>query len=170
MAITITVETGAVVVNANSYASLAEVRAFCVDRGLTLPVGDETVKAAMLLAMDYIESFNDQFKGVKTALANPLSFPRNRMKIDGYVVGSAVVPIMLKNAQCRASFEITNSIDLQPIIEGIALQEDTVGPITTKYQDFLQTVDGKRIVESVDSFIRPMLIFNPGYRLGRNGY
>lgn len=166
---TIIVEDGSGVTDANSYCSLAEVRSFADNRGLSLPVVDDDVEIAMLSAMDFIESKRDQFQGVKTDSAQALQFPRVRLRIDGYPVDDNVIPTCLKFAQCRATFEVADGLDLQPIIDGMFITKDVVGPLETEFEQ-IRTDDGLDVVEAIVSFLKPLFVKNTGYRLGRNKF
>jgi len=107
----LTIEDGTVITGADSYITVAELEAYCLERLLYMPddteVGDqdeENKEAAILRAMSYIDSRN--FKGVKTDRANPLIWPRDGVEDkDGYAVESDEIPTELTNALLRASYE-----------------------------------------------------------------
>jgi hypothetical protein len=83
MAITITVETGAVVTGANSFVSLSDFKTYCDNRGRVYSAVyvDETIKAALIKMADYLNDL--PWYGVKTARANPMSWPRYGLEEGG---------------------------------------------------------------------------------------
>lgn len=59
---TLIVEDGSNVANANSYLSLTDIRAYATSRGITLPV-DALLEPMVFKSMDYIESVGSNFQG-----------------------------------------------------------------------------------------------------------
>lgn len=79
---TLIVENGTNVPNANSYADLTYIRAYALNRGVTLSVVDADVEAMVFKSMDYIESVASNYQGTKTYTAptytpQSLQFPRS---------------------------------------------------------------------------------------------
>lgn len=109
----ITVETGAGVSGANSYVTTDDLRDFADLRGLSYPSDDADIEILLIKATDYLENLRDRFKGVKTAAANPLQFPRADLYIDGFSVGSTEIPQELKNAQIQLALD-AQTVDLLP--------------------------------------------------------
>lgn len=97
------IEDGSQVANANSYATDAELKAYADLRGLSVPATQPEREALLVLAMDYIESFRDKFKGSKVAYDQALQWPRVGVLVDGYDVNSDTIPQELKNAQIEAA-------------------------------------------------------------------
>ena len=110
MAITLTVEDGSGVTGANIHVDTTDVDLFCTNRNLTAwaDVTEELKKAAILRAMDWIESRN--FKGIKTNRDNPLKWPRYEVySEDAYLLDSEVIPNNLKFAVDKAAYEESQS-------------------------------------------------------------
>ena len=105
------IEDGTGVANANSYATDAELKAYANLRGKSVPATQPERESLLILAMDYIESYRKQFKGIKTDYTQSLQWPRVDAYIDGYQVDSASIPQELKNAQMEAAL-IGNSTAL----------------------------------------------------------
>ena len=79
---TIIVEDGSNVPNANSYASLADIRAYALNRGITLSATDSVLEPMVFKSMDYIESVGANFQGTQTYTAptytaQSLQWPRS---------------------------------------------------------------------------------------------
>jgi hypothetical protein len=133
MAITITVETGAGVIGANSFISLADFKTYHAARGNSLTAyTDEQQKAAMVKAGDYLNGLS--WRGRKTAQANPMCWPRCDDQIyavagfenittavgvtdaDGFLISTAAVPAQVVSAQCEAAYLILKGETLQPTL------------------------------------------------------
>jgi hypothetical protein len=101
MAIVITVEDGSNVADANSFVTLAEVRAYAAQRGVTLSVTDDDVAIQLIKSKDYLESFAMRYQGEIANEGQSLQWPR----IDVYLYGSETafpsnaIPKELKAAQ-----------------------------------------------------------------------
>lgn len=127
------IETGTGVAGANSYATVAEARAYALARGLTLPAADGAVESALVLACDLLESF--RFKGNKTSEANPLEWPRTGVYVGAATEPLAVdaIPAKLKQAQCQLAAESANGTELQPTGSGREVVKEKVDVIEVEY-------------------------------------
>lgn len=143
------------ITDANSYVTLAEVRAYNAARGIIIPVDDDEASALIVKAFDYIEALDDQFSGWRANAGQWTSWPRMGVFInDGatYVEPSSI-PVGVKLAQCAlAGIAITT--DLAPVAAGRAVIEETIGPLTTKYSATQGNVGIPRI-STVDALLRP---------------
>lgn len=141
---TLIVETGLIVPNANSYASVADADARLLARGnADWDALDSDVKAQSLIkATDYI-TFNYRllWAGNRVSPSQPLDWPRyNVPQVDGpgayspypYYYVTNVVPPEVKNATIDLALRSSQGVDLMGDLGPPVIQE-TVGPITTKY-------------------------------------
>ncbi len=138
------VENGSNVSGANSYNSVNELKVYAKFRNVDFGSFDNTTISGWAIdAMDWIESYRDQFKGVKTYEDQSLQWPRMAnprsgfqfITIDGINVPSDGLPKELKNLQCQLVIERSKGTVLFPTgapDSRIKLQK--VGPITTEYQ------------------------------------
>lgn len=116
---TFTVETGAVVADANAYITVAEFRAFHVDRGLTAAGADTGLYGALLVqsyivkATDYVDKrFSTKFKGFQKQNGQSLQWPRmNVFNSSDRWIDSNTIPIYLKRAICEYSFLAAKLLD-----------------------------------------------------------
>lgn len=91
--------------NSVTYASVVELDAYVLARGLTLTAANETAKENLLiLAMDYLESLN--FIGHKYTEAQALQWPRRGAVLDGYYIDVDSIPQLLKDAQMENAIGI----------------------------------------------------------------
>lgn len=132
---TLVVETGAGLADANTYASVADLRAYAALRGVdvSLPEADVDCEVLLIKAMDRLADEN--FQGEKWTKNQALPWPRAWVVIEGWTIPVAEIPRQLIYCQCAFAIE-AQTVDLLPTAatnaSGQVLQE-TVGPITTVY-------------------------------------
>ena len=124
------VEDGSQVANANTYVSDLEYTTYAAARGLTVGIDAATREIELIKAMDFIESHRDVFKGIKTNYNQALQYPRSDVYIDGYSTGSDTIPDALKNAQIEAA---ASTIDLLKTGDSQNIQKEKVGDIEVSY-------------------------------------
>lgn len=128
----LTVEDGSIVENANSYASLATVKAYATARGITLG-SDASIEVFILKAMDYIEGKRAEFQGMKVLNTQPLQFPRYYLVIDGFEFPYTEIPKELINAECQLVIEQFNGANILPTTLEPLVKVEKVGPLQTEY-------------------------------------
>lgn len=164
---TLTIEDGTQVANANSYVTLAEARDYAKARGVKLTDFDDVLEQELIKAMDYLEAQRDNFKGVKTSSTQPLQWPRCGAYVDGAVVEPTTIPNELKNAQIRIAMEIDAGINPMPTADGSAFViSEKVGQLETKYSEGVAT-SGVPIMRAVEALLAPLLRGAGGLRVER---
>lgn len=103
MAITLIIEDGTGVLNANSYITVAEAKAYAESRGVTLGT-DDTIAANLVLAADYMET-TGPYKLYPYSQMQGLEFPRR----EGAGAPSLGVPEKVKKAQAQLLLDIKES-------------------------------------------------------------
>jgi len=130
----ITVETGSGTnAAANSYASVADLRAYALARAISLPDDDLQCEALLLKAMARMEGLD--YRGTRATRDQPLDWPRHSVVIDGFWHQTDMLPPALKQAQL-AFAAAANTMDLLPSTPANTagpVVSETVGPITTTY-------------------------------------
>ena len=130
------VETGAIVANADTFATVDELRAYAAKRGATVPAGDEACEVLLIKAMDYLQAQEQRLKGWKVQEYQPLAWPRVGVVVDRYELPLDEIPRDVKSAQMQLAID-AQTIDLQPIVDVLKqtgpVIEKTVDVITTKY-------------------------------------
>lgn len=134
------IEDGSLVKGATSFVTVDEVRAFAEARASTLPAagspGDDAIQAACIRAADYLESFREEFKGVKVSPGvQALQWPRKGVSFEGYDVPETEIPFILKNAQCELAIEAANGVDLMPTGDGRKVIKKKVDVLETTYSE-----------------------------------
>ena len=127
----IIVEDGSIVSGANSYVSVADVRQFALDRGVTVPDENSGVERLIFKAMDRFEK--NSFKWYLSNQDQPLSFPRSGVDIDDRWYTNSEIPKEVKD--CVLHMVLDASVSYDDLNQGnrTAVIRKTVGPITTEY-------------------------------------
>lgn len=129
------IETGAGVVGANSYASVAELKLYASNRGLEIPAVAADLEKALVLACDKLETYT--FKGSKTDPLQTLAWPRAEVYVEDATepLADDSIPDRLKQAQCQFAVESANGTDLQPTGDGREVVMEKVDVLETKYAE-----------------------------------
>lgn len=80
MAITITVETGAVVAQANSFVSMADAITYAGQRGITLP-SDDTTAALVIRSGGWLNTYEPRAKGTRVSSVQTMFYPRENVYV-----------------------------------------------------------------------------------------
>lgn len=161
------VEDGTVVADANSYCSVAFADSYFADRGVVEWTGTNAKKEeALIRATDYIESkYSVRFKGNPETDDQSLSWPRLNVNYDG------IIPIPLRKATAEYALRaLTTKLAPDPVIDEtnrmIASKSEKVGPIseTTTYATSGTGSAGMifRPYPAADSLLRGLVVYNGG--------
>jgi hypothetical protein len=154
------VENGSGVADAESYASVAYCTTYHAARGNAAwasLASDAIREQCLRKATDYmVQVYRSSWRGFRKLTTQSLDFPRDSMLVDSgtqsYYLENTVVPTEVKNA-C-AEFALKSSAEeLYPDQERRVLEE-TVGPITTKYEPFSAQ---KKSYSAIEAMIAPYL-------------
>lgn len=157
MATTLVVEDGSNVANANSFNTLAEIKAYALLRRRTLPDDDELLEGYAIRAMDYLSSFEDQYKGDRTNDDQTLSFPRSDLVIRNTDFPEDEMPAEIKSAQCQLVIEMAAGVILQPtFVLSDRVKRKKIGVLETEWFDGMQS-GNEPMVPAVDALLSPLL-------------
>lgn len=126
------IEDGSIVTAAVSYVTAAEAREFALARGVTLSADDPTVEITLIQAMDYLDRFEDDYKGERVSALQELPWPRDYVYLRGALVDKAVIPPALKRAQMQLAIDAVSG-SLQPTGTGREIVKQKVDAIETEY-------------------------------------
>ena len=126
----ITIEDGTGVPNANSYASVSDVRAYCEQRAMALPSDDSALEALIVRAFDFINS--QKYDGEKTFPELAHAFPRIGLEIDGYSVGNNEIPWQIVSAQCELAHYLQTNDVFEPS-DGRVITKEKVDSLEVSY-------------------------------------
>lgn len=117
----------------NTYASVADLRAFAAGRGYTVPADDDECGMLLMQAMDFLEG--KAWCGQRFSTSQPLSWPRSGVRFDGIDLPDDTIPQRLVDAQCRLAIE-SQEIDLTPSVSGggAVIAESVQGAVSVQYE------------------------------------
>lgn len=117
----------------NTYASVADLRAFAAGRGYTVPADDDECGMLLMQAMDFLEG--KVWRGQRYSASQPLSWPRSGVRFDGVDLPDDAIPQRLIDAQCRLAIE-SQEIDLTPSVSGggAVIAESVQGAVSVQYE------------------------------------
>ena len=151
---TLIVEDGTGISDAESYASVVEFKAYCDKRAMDYSLlADSAIEVLLIKATDYmVNVYRNRWQGRRTNEIQALDFPRYDVVVDGYSVLSNIVPPLVKNACIELAFK-SNTTELLPDIERATIREkvdvieveyDRFAPVQTRYSQ-------------IDSMLSPLL-------------
>lgn len=103
--VTLIVEDGTGLPDANTYIGLSEAKKYAQDRGVDLGT-DEVISQNLVLSADYMCT-RGPFKGSVVSLEQSLDFPRKGLRVHGQEFTG--VPQKVKNAQAQLLLDIKES-------------------------------------------------------------
>jgi hypothetical protein len=150
---TLIVETGAVVPNANSYTSLIDARAKALTLGVTLPVDDDEAEIAIIMGTEYVDAKN--YSGARVSIDQSLDWPRTGAYANGFLIPDDAIPVSVINASIIAA---ANAAKLWVNDNGERVQTKRVEGAVTKTL-FNNTSDSKNTlkVTRADALLKPYL-------------
>lgn len=179
------VETGAGIINANSYATESVLETYAEERALTLATGD--AEAALIRGTQYVDTYRDRFPGYRTKRRlQGLEWPRagaytyisstgrelywgsNQLQHhtpyydQGYDwIASDVVPIEIIRATCEAAIrELVQPGSMQPDLDrGGRIHSLSAGSVSVVYQGSAPPYATTIII---DSILAPVLMGGDG--------
>lgn len=152
---TIIVEDGTGIANANSYVTRAELIAYAVARGIV--IADAPASDVFLInAMDYLESLRLRYVGTRTYDDQILSWPRTGVTIDGIDLDENEIPAQLKNAEMQLAIYASQGVVLMPTVTSAFVKREKVGPIETEYSETINT-SSQPFLPLIDAMLEQLL-------------
>ncbi|RFP19187.1 DnaT-like ssDNA-binding protein [Duganella sp. BJB475] len=141
---TLIVETGVGLANAESYISVADATTYHANRGNSAwaALASDIVREQLLRqATEYmVGRYRDNWKGQRTGIVQALDWPRYNVQLPDVGFGAIaayvpwnVVPVEVANACAVLALQAISG-PLAPNLER-TIKQDTVGPLTTIYAD-----------------------------------
>lgn len=150
----LTVETGAGLPEADSYASVADADAYHAARGNAAWTGDDAAKeAALRKATDYLDRL--RYAGTPASATQSLAWPRDGVVLDEYDVATNSVPARVVKAACELALRALKS-ELLPDQGGADVTRETVGPVSVEYAP--SPSGGRPRYAAVMDLLRPLLV------------
>ena len=177
MPITITIEDGTSVADANSYISVSEAKAMVLELGTDISATeDDDVARILIQSFRYLESREPDFSGEVVSSSQPSAWPRKEaLRKCRIEIAEDEIPQELKDAQAFLVLKITGGLSLfrDPVSGSAAstfTSERTLGPLSIKTKAFPVGSAGDDIsggeqtnplrIPELESLLEP--IFNSG--------
>lgn len=139
------VENGQGLANAQTLASVVELRAYAAETGATVPPRDVDCEKLLVHAMRRMLDFS--YLGQQVRRDQALPWPRAGIVIESWGYESHIIPKRVKDAQCAYAIA-AQTVELQPLVKvnqkGTVVSE-TIGPISRTFADSGRIVDAPRI-------------------------
>jgi hypothetical protein len=150
------IETGQARSDSQSYASAADLKAYALARGVTVPSTDAACEALLMKAMDRL--LDENFVGDRSTRDQALPWPRIYATVEGWWIKSNEIPRNLIYAQCAFAVA-AQTVDLLPTqdlnAQGPVIEEE-VGPVRTAYAN-KGVVRRVPAVASADALLRTLV-------------
>ncbi len=157
---TLTVENGTGVLNADSYESAANHIVYAALYGIT--VTSTQAEINLRKAMDYIESYGKSnggagFKGSKhfASTVNVLEFPRDSIYLNGQVITYSVSLAKIIKVLNEAALGVGAGADPLAMKGGKVVSSESFGPLGRQYATSKET---PMVNPRVDLFLNPLLL------------
>ena len=153
----LTIETGAGLPDAESYASIAAADARCASLGLTAwaALAEADKEIALRKAMIFMATYRTRWAGRRVYQHQALDWPRYNVVVDGFIVPSTVVPADVVHACIDLAVRAGRGEELLPDLDtgSNAIKKDKTGPLETEY--FQNTTDARERFVAVDALLAP---------------
>lgn len=129
------VEDGTGVIDANSYQTVDDFRAYWTDRGTTFTATDDTIKTWLIRATEWLDD-NNIFVGYQVDIDQSLEWPRyNALDTKGKLWDSDTLPKYLIYATNEIAALFVSETTLEPNITSsqIGVTSKRVGPFSTNF-------------------------------------
>ena len=154
---TIIIETGAGLADAESYASVTAADARCASLGLTAwaALAEADKEIALRRAALFMATYRTRWAGRRVYQRQALDWPRYNVVVDDFTVSSTAVPVDVVNACIDLAVRAGNGEDLLPDLDtgSNAIKKDKTGPLETEY--FQNTTDARERFVAVDALLVP---------------
>lgn len=150
------VETGEGLANANSYASIAEANAYFLERNDAewAALTDSAKGASLINATEFLDStFADAYSGSKSTYEQALQWPRIDAISDRFDLASNIVPREIKIATYQMALRASRG---KPLVadQSQRVKREKVDVLEIEYQDSSSPAE---VYSYVNSILKPIL-------------
>lgn len=153
-----TVETGALVADANSLVSLADATTYHADRGNSAwaaAASDAIRQAALIKATDYIQQkYQGRWKGELVSHNQALDWPRQGVSDGVLAIDYNVIPARLKQAVSELALEALTTTLNAAAARGGMVKRVKVDVIEKEFSDYAPS---QTLRPAIDGFLKPYL-------------
>ena len=164
----LTVETGAGLADAESYATVAEFKAYAGKIGYDYSdYTDTQIEQALRRATTWLDArYASTFQGIWTTSTQALQWPRSGVLYRLTSIDSDEIPSKLKDALCEAVWrELAYPGRLTPDAMGGEIKRDSVGDVSTEFR--LLAVGQSPSLKIVDDLLADLLTGRASAFVGR---
>ena len=160
------VETGVGLADADSFISLEGARAFAAKFGITLPADDTAAEVALRQGCQYVELQQKCFSGSRLTTTQALSWPRTgATNVYSFEYADGYMPKQLGFAQVYAAAEYAAGTDVRATDDGKSIaSEEVTGAVAVSYFNNGKTGGSVVITRAMDE-LAPLLVV-----CGNNGF
>lgn len=152
---TLIIEDGTIVANANSYISTTDYIAYALARGIT--IDPDSAEMQLTKAMDYLET--RVYQGDLVEEDQALQEPRDKVYIDGQLQTYTQIVNRMAKAQCELGMGFNAGYDmLAPITRTV--KEESFAVFRKVYMDNAVSTP---ILQMVSAWLDPLLASGGGY-------
>jgi hypothetical protein len=156
----IIVEDGSIVTNANSYCTESEFESYAEGIGVTV-TGE--IEPMLRKAAEFIGAHEANLKGDRVERAQPLAFPRDGIYVDGWYWTSAEIPRQVILCQMALALDINAGVDLynKPVNPSLVAKRKRVeGAVEVEYADASVTAQKLSRSSRSDALLNSLLKYN----------
>jgi len=151
--ISIVIEDGTVVYNANSYASVQETVTYAAVHNVSIGSNSDTIIKQLVVAADYIDNKEQAFQGKRVDPAQMLCWPRTGVSLFDEDVSSITIPHRVKQAQMELVLAQAQNVTLTPAGTRSNVKRER---ITRDFEiEFFNSSDTPKLT-TVDRLLRPL--------------
>lgn len=167
---TLIVETGIGMPDAESYISVAEYRTYCDGRGMeNASATDVAVEQKLRIATGYIDTVR-RYKGARLLASQSLEFPRDSLTDFGGLIVTGV-PARVKRACAELAFKAFSENLYADLDRGGMVASQSVGPISVSYEAGAPV--GKQFMEAMrllDPYARDATVIGAPFFVPADSY
>ena len=150
MAVTLIIEDGTGVADANTYISLIDARTLAEQYGWALPALDDDANVALINGYNYLNTLESGMCGTRSYEDQTGAFPRDDCSCGNFAIASDVIKAEVKQAQARAAVTFGVGTDVNPDSDGKNVASETVtGAVSVSYFNNGKTGDSVKITEAI---------------------
>lgn len=140
------IETGTGVANADSYQTEADAQALALTYGITLPAIVADAEIALRQGYLNLNTHESQLQGCRVYAIQTGIFPRSNVCVNGFLLDNDAIPNDVLLAQLYASSAIASGVDVNAVDNGQSLKSFDVKDVYSEtYQDGAKVKVNSRI-------------------------
>jgi len=120
------IETGAIVPDANSWVERATFIAYAASKGITVADAD-TADVALVKAAAFVNESDPALKGTRVSRSQFTSYPRSGLVLQGFSWRADEIPELVKRAQMELALDVNAGVDLHNIPANPSRPKKSVG-------------------------------------------